>query len=294
VRRLSVLLRRYHADVLHSFLFHANIIGRVAAMLARTPVVVSAIRVAEARRYHWWIDRWTRRLVDRYTCVCESVRREAVGRLGVPERRVVAIPNGVDEPRIEKPRAEVRRELGIGDDAFVFVFVGRLETQKAPDDFIRAAAEVCAVVPRACFVLVGAGTLERKLRALVRDLRINSRVRFAGWRRDAMDIMAASDALVLPSRWEGMPNVVLEAMILGKPVVASSVGGCPELVEHGATGYLVSPGDVHALAQLMSQLGANPNEAEQLGMAGRAKASRWFTVSAMIEKNEQLYVETLG
>jgi len=287
--RLASLLRKHNADIVHSFLFHANMVGRLAAKIAGTPGVISSIRVAETRRHHWWFDRATKSFVGRYTCVCEAVRREAIRRLRVPEERVITIYNGVEPPLVDRSRRQVREELGIADEDFLFAFVGRLTEQKAPGDFLEAAARVNTDNPRTAFVLVGGGPLDARSRDLSEKLGVGRCVRFLGWRPDAADVMAASDALVLTSRWEGLPNVVLEGMALGKPIVASAVGGCPELVDPGQTGCLVPPGEIAEFARVMLDLCGNRERARDLGRRGREVALRMFPMSQMIEANQSQY-----
>jgi len=284
VRSLARMMRGFAPDIVHTFLIHANIAGRIAARLARVPVTLSSVRVAEReRRRHLLMDRWTNGLVTLEVCNSEAVKRFMADEAGIPSDRMRVIPNGIEVsgcgagPLPEWPP--------------VVTFVGRLHEQKGVDVLIRAAARVLKEVPEAVFRIVGDGPKRAELEALTGQEDVAGSVRFEGYVGDVPGVLAASSLLVLPSRWEGMPNAVLEAMACGRPVVCSGVDGCGEVVADGETGLLVPPGDDAALAEAIVTVVKDRERASQMGRAGRERVEKHFTVPAMVDAYEELYRE---
>jgi glycosyltransferase involved in cell wall biosynthesis len=176
-----------------------------------------------------------------------------------------------------------------GERSAVVGFAGRLILEKGADVFLRAASLVARVVPEARFVVIGDGRLRRELEALAGDLGLpEESVRFLGFRDDAADLIAGLDVLAVPSRSDGTPRVVGEAMTAGVPVVASRVGGLPDQVTHRRTGLVVDPEDPEKLAAALVSLLLAPDEARQLGEAGRAYAAR-FSHAALVDRMEEVY-----
>ncbi len=287
--RLARLIRRLRPDVVHTFLFHANVLGRLAAQFAGRPRVVASIRVAERRfRHHLVIENLTWRLSDRVACVSRDVARFVRRRCHEPAHRLVVIPNGVDPARAAGPVA-ARASLGLRDDSCVAIYVGRLDPQKGVDVLLRAVAMARKRAPHLELLLVGAGPQRPALEQLAAELQINSHARFLGWRPEATELMRAADMLVLPSRWEGMPNVVLEAMAAGLPVVATRAEGTAELVRHRETGLLVAIDDAHELAEAIAETAADAELRRTWGLRGQAIAINDFSVVQMVQRYQHLY-----
>ena len=178
-----------------------------------------------------------------------------------------------------------------GKRSAVVGFAGRLSPEKGVDVFLRAASIIAGVVPEARFVVIGDGPLRGELEALAGDLGLlENRVRFLGFRDDAADLIAGFDILAVPSRSEGTPLVVGEAMAAGVPVVVSRVGGLPDRVIHRRTGLMVEPEDPEGLATALVSLLLAPDEARQLGEAGRAYAAR-FPYATLVDRIEAVYRE---
>ncbi len=291
--RLARIIRRVRPDVVHTFLFHANMLGRLAAQLAGRPRVVASIRVAERRfRHHLILENLTCRLSDCVACVSRDVARFVRRRCHEPAGRLVVIPNGVDVgPVAESTHA--RSTLGLRADSRVAIYVGRLDQQKGVDVLLRAVAEVRRHMPELTVLLVGAGPQQRALEQLAGELGVSSHVKFLGWRSDATELIRAADFLVLPSRWEGMPNVVLEAMAAGRPVIATRTEGTAELVRHRETGLLVPIDEPSALAAAIIEL-ADPERRKVWGDRGRTVAVEEFSTTHMIQQYEQLYALLLN
>ena len=276
------VLRVWRPDALISFGFQANVLGRVAGALAGVPVRVSSLRNERfGGRGRELVNRATSFLAASTTTNSERAAQGFVARGVVPARRLVVIPNSLDLPAIAAgatARASVRRELEVGDDDFLWLAMGRLHPQKDYPSLLAAFAEVVAASPSARLRIAGEGRLLGELTALVDDLGLGGHVRFLGLRDDAPRLLAAADAVVLASAWEGLPNVLMEAMAAGRPCVATRVGGVPELVEDGRTGTLVPPGNPEALARAMTGIMAlAPEERAAMGERGRAAVGDRFS-----------------
>lgn len=272
--RLRKRIDEWKPRILHSFLFHANMLGRLVGRRAGIPVVVGSVRVCETRRHHLLWDRLTQGAMDVETCVCEAVREYTERVAGVDGRKLVTIPNGVELPALE----------GLDRSRPEALFVGRLEAQKDLRTLLAAWALVRRRVHAARLRIVGRGPEEEALRAVAPE-----GVEFCGFQADVAPYWRTSRVLAMPSRWEGMPNAVLEAMAWALPVVATRVGGSAELVREGRTGHLVPVGDVIRLAERLAGLLADGARAEAMGQAGRGVVSEEYTMGGMVRANEALY-----
>jgi glycosyltransferase involved in cell wall biosynthesis len=290
--RLARFLKDRKFDVVQTWIFAANVYGRLAARRARVPVVVTAEMAVDLwkGRAQLAIDRklaaWTDRVVGNSRAVAEFYRTEA----GIPAEKLAVIPSGIgdDEPPAVDPRA-VRAELGIAPDAPVALFAGRLAPQKAVDDLVKAADLLQHLRPDLVWLVAGDGPDRHELQDLARAFELGRRVRFLGHREDVPRLLAAADLLVLPSRYEGLPNVVLEAMRFRKPVVATAAPGTTEVVADGETGLLVPVGKPPALAQAVRTVIDDPELARRLGEAGRRRAESEFRAETMIDRFAALY-----
>ncbi len=291
VGRLTKLLRQQQPDLLQSFLFHANFVGRWAAWRARVPRVLSGVRVAEQGvGWHLRLDRATSRLVDRYVCVSRAVADFSRSRLGLAENRFVVIPNGIDVERFTAAIPIDLTRLGLPAGRRAVTYIGRLETQKGVAELLESAPRWFAKLPAHDLVIVGTGPKETDLRALAERLGISSRVHFTGWRSDVTEVLKASDLLVLPSRWEGMPNVILEAMAAGRAVVSTDVEGVGELLGGAATEQLVPRGDYGVLAARIAALAADDAALQRLGTANQRRVQE-FSWDKMVRAYEKLFLD---
>lgn len=284
--RLARLLRAEKPDLLHTWLFHANLLGRLAARLAGGARVVSAIRVFDDRGWHHRLDRMTLGLVDAVTVNSETVRERMVRERNYPAGKITVIVNGVAARAVPPVwPADLPRRPG----ARLLVSVGRQHPQKGQDILLRAVARLRGEFPLQVVVCGRADTATPQLQALGRQLGLAETVTFTGLRPDARDIAAHADLFVLPSRWEGMPNALLEAQADGVACVATAVDGSSEVLADGVTGLLVPPDDEDALAAALA--GLLRDEARRLAMAAaaRQRAAREFSLAAMAQKTLALY-----
>jgi glycosyltransferase involved in cell wall biosynthesis len=275
--------RSIDAAIVHTCDLYANIFGLPGAALAGVPV-----RIANRREIVTGdkspAKLRTQRLAYRaaHAVVANSsAAREQLAREGVPLDRVRLIANGLDTRRFvpASPRPDIRR----------IVMVANLRPEKGQDTLLAAAPRILARYPDASFTFVGDGPRREALETLTRALGITDRVRFMGESRDVARILAEHDLFVLPSRSEAFPNALIEAMATALPVVATDVGGIPEVVRPGS-GLLVRPDDERALADAVLALMDDPAAAAALGRAARTDVERHYTIDRMVERFEQLYL----
>jgi glycosyltransferase involved in cell wall biosynthesis len=289
--RLARFLKAGAFDVVQTWIFAANTYGRVAARIARVPVVfVSEMAVDLWKgRSERFVDRrlatWCDRLVGNSHAVVDFYRK-----LGVPDDRLAMIYSGIgdEEPPAVDPRA-VRAELGFPPEAPLVLFAGRLAEQKRVDDLLKALDLLQHVQADVRTIIAGDGPLRARLEATAHAYHLDGRVRFLGHRDDVPRLLAAADILVLPSAYEGLPNVVLEAMRYRKPVVATAAPGTTEVVVDGETGILVPIGELILLTRAIRDLVRDPERRRRLGEAGRARAEAHFGADAMVAHFADLY-----
>lgn len=291
------LMRREHFDLVHAHSTKAGLLGRLAARFAGVSAVLfTAHGWAFTEGRAWW-KRWLlsqyERLIAKLTttviCVSEHDRRLALQFKVATLERLVVIHNGLDPlPFLQTKDIRLSPLVGIKERPWV-TFVGRLAPQKDLLPLLRAFERVSL----GSLILVGDGSLRPQVEQFVRQRGLDHRVILLGDRTDIPELLAASDVFVLPSRWEGLPLAIIEAMMAGLPVVASRVGGVPELVENGVTGFLVPSGDAAALAKTIQELLGDKELRLRLGLAGREKAMKEFTLARMLAATQTVYEEAL-
>ncbi len=286
-------------DLLATHDHKSDFMGYVATRRARVPWIATAHGYDfSLKRIHLYrrVDLWFLRRAAHVMAVSQSLREELVA-AGVPGHQATVVRNGIPIDTFTegaRERAAQWRQRLDPAGGPVIVSVGRLDRQKGFEYLIHAAAEVARVMPTARFWIVGDGALRPRLDQLVRDLGLDGVVRLLGHQRDVGGIMAAADLVALASLWEPQGNVLLEALALGRPVVATRVGGVPGIVRDGDTGRLVAPADARALARSMLALLADPAEAAQLGSRGREHVAREFGVDRFAAEVAAVYRDVLG
>ena len=281
----AATLRRWRPDAVLAFVYQSVVVARFAARLAGVPVVISSIRNEHiGGRHRERLLGLTDRLADLTVVNAETVGRSLAGRGVIGSSRWCVVPNGIDPAPFAVARGEraaVRQRWAAGDSTFVWLAAGRLVAQKDHASLVAAFARV-AEGRDARLVIAGDGLLRPVLEAQVAAAGLGDRVELLGHRTDLPALLAGADALVLSSRWEGQPNVVLEAFTAARPVVATTVGGVPEVVADGENGFLVPPGDTGALARAMAALmDASAAARAAMGRRGRAAAAdlEWAVVA---------------
>lgn len=297
--KLVRYIHRHRIDIVHTHLAGADILGRVASFLTGRPVV-SSIHLLEGdlldapARRQLLLKITARWMCQRIVVVAENMRQDAADWLGLPLSRIEAIPNGVDTARFRR-RANidgvaVKRAL-IGGGHPLVVSVARLFPQKGHGDLIAAAGIVASSLPGVRFAFIGDGPSRAEIMSRIEAQGLTGVVLLLGARDDIPDILAASDVFALSSLQEGLPVAVLEAAAAGCPIVATDVGGVPEIIRDGTTGLLVRPGDPQAMADAILALLGAPHRARELAAAAQALVEREYSTEAWAKKWETLYLQ---
>jgi sugar transferase (PEP-CTERM/EpsH1 system associated) len=296
--RLRSLFHELGPDVVHTHQIGALFYAGPAARRACVPVVVHTEhgKHFDERRRTRWLGRLAGRSAARFFCVSADIAAAAEAYRIVPRRKLHVVPNGIDTHRFRDrgDRNLVRTALGIPPGAPLIGTVGRLCEVKRHDLLIRAFRQVHARLADARLLLVGDGPWMGRLRELVAGLGLTDRVHFAGYQPQPAPCLQAMDVFALTSQSEGMPLVVLEAWAAGVPVVATRVGGLPELIDDGRTGILIDFGDEDAVAQAVCRLIGDPVLAGCLGEAGRDRVESRFSFRRMADEYHRQYNELLG
>lgn len=294
VLALAKAVRAERPHVVHWHAARAHALGALAALLAPGPKRVLSRRVDfRVRRSIGSRILYDALPADAIAAISEGVRRALV-ESGVPEARIRVIPSGIDLAPFETPfdREAARASLGLDPGDVLAIQVAALAPHKSQTTLLQAAAKVAGTAPRLRVWIAGEGSLRDRLEAEHETLGLGERVRLLGFRVDVTALLRAADLFVLSSYLEGLGTSVLDAMAAGLPVVATEVGGVPEVVRHGETGLLVPPRDPEALAGAMSRLAGDPALRDSMGRAGRALA-REFGADRTAGATRALYEELL-
>ncbi len=298
--RLYRLFRRERPAIVHVHLFKARLLGGIAARLAGVPFVAETFHGTLFADYYRpivsrvliVIERLLARYMHAVIAVSDEVAREIHGLNVADPKKVHVIQLGLDLDRfVQAPGTSgiLRKELGVSNDALLVGTVGRLVHIKGHRYFIAAAAQVAHRIPEARFVIIGDGPEREALERQVRQDGLGERVFFLGWRRDLQRLYPDLDVVVLSSLHEGTPVAIIEAMAAGRSVVATRVGGVPDVIQDGVTGLLVPPKDPAALADAVVRLLHSSNERGRLGLAARRHVYPRFTAARLAEDMDALY-----
>jgi len=294
VRRLVRLLGERRPDVAHCSVFTANLWGRIAGKLAGVPVLIaheqSAVSLENWRRR--WIDRVLSRFTFRVLAVSDDLRRRVIAEEGISPGRVEVLYNAIDCDEIERAAAAPLAALP-GREGFRVGVVGRLERRKDHLTLVRAAARVVREIPHAAFLLVGDGPDRPVVEREIARLGLEENVRLLGERDDVPRLLHAFDLYVLSSITEGLSLSILEAMAAGRAIVATRVGGNPELLDDGGAGVLVPARDPEAMADAVARLLRDPEQRRTLGARARARAREVFDVHRVARRLEGIYERAL-
>jgi sugar transferase (PEP-CTERM/EpsH1 system associated) len=293
IYRLYRFLRNEKPHIVQTHNWGTLLEGALAAKLAGVPIVIHAERgTIDGRRLHLFVHRWLLKIVHQVLSVSEAHRQRLADSTGFPYQKIKPIPNGVDislfSPRpTEKQR--IRKNLGLELTPIYIGTVANLRPVKNHALLLRVGSRLCRSHDHVRFVFAGDGPLKEQLVALAEELGISARVRFLGARSDIPDVLNALDIFVLPSLSEGMPNAVLEAMACGLPIVATRVGGIPELIEDGNTGLLVPSEGERQLETILGNLLCCDAKRRALGEKGRQRVLQCFRLERMVNEYQELY-----
>ena len=300
--RLARFLRRNKVDILHTHLFEPSVIGLQAGVLARTPVRVLTRHYSDYhtrinKKWHVRLDQLCTRLSHAVIAVSKHTADHLISEEGAAEEKIHTILNGIDFDRAKlsgpDARDRIRREFA-AEESHLLLIVARLHPEKGHRYLFEALPEIQRRVSRPVRLLVaGAGTFDSDYRAQVRALGVEKTVSFIGFRNDSADLMAAADLVILPSLAEAFGLALTESLYLGTPVVATRVGGIPEIVDDGVDGVLVPSADSGALADAVVDLLNDTERRMKLAGAGRERVLRRFRFEDMVRSYEAVY-ETIG
>lgn len=304
------LLRLWKSDrpaLIHTHLFHAGVLGRLAARsLGLSPLIVHQHGLERARsRLRSILDRLLSPLAQQYVASCQAVARQLSTREAIPPEKLVVIYNGIDPSVFPRSQSLLSGDRPEWRDDFLKTFdldpsslhlacVGRLSPEKGQALLLEALSLLTAKGLRVQVVFFGEGPLRQALQERCAQLNLGAQVRFAGLRRDLHHWLPCFDLFALPSAWEGLSMALLEAMAAGLPVVATGVGGSPEVVVDGVTGLLVPPGDAAALANALTRLAQDPDLRHEMGAAGKQRVEAQFSLSSTVAALNNLYEELLS
>ncbi len=291
-RELRRSLHRDRPVLLQTFLFHANLLGAIAAKPV-VPHVVAGIRVAEPQRSRLWLQKQLCRSVDRFVCVSHDVAEDAARRGRLDADKLSVIPTGVDVHRLSRTQPASLKQFGIAGDCRPILFAGRADRQKGIDTLLRIAPQLLEQLPRQHLLCVGRGMRQAALSRRVRRLSCASRMHLVDWRPDMPEVMRACQLLLLPSRWEGMPRVLLEAMACGLAVMAMDVHGVREALGAHAAGQVVNAGSREEFLAAAVTLASKPEQCRELGLRNQRHVAESFSLTAMVAAYEQLFTSLM-
>ncbi len=297
IRDLYRLIKEKNIKIVRTHRYNANLYGRVAALLAGVPCIIASVHniyQRDRKLNRRIVNHLLSRLTDKVVAVSETVKRDIVRYDAVPDGKVQVIYNGIDMSRFSAADGStVRKEFGLSAACRVIGTVGRFTDQKGHRYLVEAAAEVMERHPDVVLLMVGDGALKGELTASAERLHIADRVIFAGWRRDIPALLDAMDIFAFPSHWEGLPNAVIEAMAMGKPIIASDILPVREVIASEQDGILVPPGDSHALAGAIASLLADRVYAANMGSHVRERARANFSIDATVGAYVALFEKVL-
>jgi glycosyltransferase involved in cell wall biosynthesis len=298
IPRLWRMFRRLKPQVVHTHQIGTLLYAGPAARLAAVPVVVHTEHgkhYADRSRTRA-LGRIAGRFVERFFCLTQDIASEVRARRIVPDRKIRVIPNGIDLTRFQvmDPKEHCRQACALPAAGPIIGTIGRMVALKRYDVLIRAFSRIGDSYPGAHLVLVGDGPLRPELVRLAERLKLSHRVHFPGHQSEPERYLRCMDVFALSSESEGMPQVIMEAAAAGIPIVASGVGGIPELIKHNESGLLVEPGDEEALAAGLHHLLGNPQLSSKLSRAAKERVLAHHGVNRMAGDYHRAFLELLA
>lgn len=282
-------LRDFKPDIVQSMLFHANVVT-AAANNGLSSLLIGGERVKQVGWMRGHLTRWASRRMSKVVCVSQSVADDCQRRLRIPSEKLVVIPNGIET---ENTPAEFTCELPFGSDAPLLLFAGRLSEQKGILQLLQMAQQLLSKLPAHHLVILGDGPLKARVQQIVADQPIGSRIHVLGWQPNVRQWMQRSELILVPSLYEGMPNVVLEAMSQSRPVVCFDVEGVRELLADGAAQQIARAADWSEFIHAAQQIVSDRELASRLGQANFSRVQQEFRLTDQLLKYERLYLNAI-
>lgn len=296
--KLYQLMRKRNIHIVRTHKYRASLYGRIAASIACIPVVITSVHGnyrKDLRLERKIANRVLARITDRIVAVSESIKQDILKYDNVEPSRVLVIQNGVDISKFDPEGKfhDIRREFAISENDIIIGFIGRLVPAKGLEYLIDAFLILEKEQKNIKLFITGEGSLLDCLKERLRKHSINERVIFTGKRLDIPDILSAIDIFVIPSLAEGLPNSLLEAMSMGKPIIATSIGGIPEVIKNEINGLLVPPRNIESLVEAIKKLIADKHLASEIGKNARNYVIENLSIQATTRKWESLYISLL-
>jgi glycosyltransferase involved in cell wall biosynthesis len=293
--RIARWLSSARVDILHTYLFGLDSFGILPAKLFKVPVAISSRREIAVwqRRKHLWMNRLGNFFADGVICCSRAVEKWTVEKENINPRKIRTLYNGVDLGRFcgaDHSADSVREEFCVPKDGILIGTVANFSEVKGYPYLLDAARRILCKNPFVWFLLVGGGPLIEETKRMAREIPGHERIVFSGFRTDIPRLIGAMDIFVFASVLEGFPNVLLEAMAMGKPVVATETGGIPELISSGDEGILVPPGNGERLAEGVLSVLENPALGKRFAEKARGKIDSHFSIERMVDQYEQFYL----
>lgn len=306
VFRLARIMKEESVTIVHSQGGgRSNFFALLAAKLAKVPIkIVTVATLVERwedtsfsrRSVYKAVDRMIEKFADKFICVSEELRQALMRGHGMTSQQVVTVHNGINisSHQCNRDREEILSELNLPKDKIIISLLGRLVWMKGIDFFLEAAHELCKSHQDVHFLIVGDGPLRNELEQQMQQLGLSEVCTFTGFQKDIPAILKIIDILAIPSHSEGLPMVILEAMACKVPVVGTTIGGIPEMIEDGTTGFLIPPSNSAALAEKLSPLIKDETLRKDMGEAAKQRVEDFFSESKMIRETEQVYLDLMN
>jgi glycosyltransferase involved in cell wall biosynthesis len=288
---LVKIVRKEKIDILHLAGMKGCLIGRIVSRITGIPSVIHFRDMNPEGAVTRFLQRSVSSWTDYALAVSEPIRDFAISKYAVEGNRVEVLHNPISEELLNNTynsRERIRSEFNITSDSQVVAIIGRLSPEKGHELLIKVLPELIDACPKIVLLVVGDGPLMNDCKALVQEIYLEKHVRFTGHRSDVPDILSAVDVVVMPSLREGFPNVALEAIAAGKPVVGFRVGGLPEIVINGQTGFLADPGQIDSIVEYLITVLTNETLSESL-RTECMKHAKHFTVGKHINRLQEIY-----
>ena len=296
------LCRQLKIEIIHSHLSGANLYSSLAGMILRIPVIATYhnefIMPGRTERFIMFKSMLVRKLAAKIVLIADFMQKDYIQKGKFSPEKLMTVYNGIDldNQRNNREISDLRNELGLKDNEIIVGNVANIRQPKGHRYLIETARQVCNDLPDVKFLLIGdpgKGELKKEIEEQIAGLHLENNVKLLGFRQDVHKLLHLMDIFVLSSTSEGLPLSVVEAMAASKPVVATNIGGLPEIVIPDETGYLVEPADSAALAEKLSILIKNEDLRQQMGEKGRNMAINKFSIETMIDTYQNLYKELL-
>jgi glycosyltransferase involved in cell wall biosynthesis len=291
-------LKQRNIDVVQTYLITANIFGSMAAKIAGVKVICASERSIRNTDNHDLNDRnlvfkFLSRFIDIVSGNSKMVVEYLQKQVKVPENKTICIYNGIQTDIKVNHNQNIRHQLNVSPDGFLLGIVGRLVPQKNHAMLFKAVARIYKKQPNFKLIVIGDGPRRNELEMMVESLGLSKVISFLGNRSDVRQLLPVLDLVIQTSNFEGLPNVIMEAMSAGLPVIATDAGGTKELMVHQETGYLIPCGDENQLVKKLSELLKNPLKMQKMGSKGKAYIRQYFSINQLVEKTQNLYLNLL-